>query len=347
MKKKIINALKIVAFFAIGIALFWLVYRNQDKDAIINALKSADIKWIILSLFLGALSHISRSIRWSLLIEPLGYKPRKINLILSVFIMYLTNMAIPRSGEVVRCGLVSKYEKIPFSKLLGTVISERVVDMIMLFLLGIIVILTQSHVLIDFINNNPTYSEFLTNNSEKYTMYFIILTISAVLFFTLLFIFRKKIKETKIYKKIEEVLMNFKQGLVSIITMKNKFQFFLHTIFIWAMYFLMIYVCFFSFEFTSHLTLLASLSVFVMATIGIVIPSPGGIGTWHFLTIETLFIYGVEKQTNGSAFAIAAHESSLVMILIIGLICFIALPFFNKSFKEETSVVEEVEIEKK
>jgi len=306
-------------------------------DKIFSAIRTADLKWIIFSLILGALSHISRSLRWNLLIEPLGYKPRKINLILSVFIMYLTNFAIPRSGEVVRCGLVSKYENIPFSKLLGTVISERVVDVIILVILGLTMIATQSQVLIDFINNNPAYKEVFTANSEKYTLILAVMGVSFLLIIGLFYLLRKKIMETKIFKKVEDLLMSFKQGLISIVKMKNKWKFIAHSIFIWTMYFVMIYVCFFSFEFTSDLSILAALSVFVMATIGIVIPSPGGIGTWHFLAIETLFIYGVEKQTNGSAFAIAVHESSMIMVLIIGLICLITLPIINQFLDKKKS----------
>lgn len=335
MKKKIINILKIVAFFSVGIFLFWLVYRNQDIESILNALKSADLKWIIFSLFLGILSHISRSVRWSLLIEPLGYKPRKINLILSVFIMYLTNFAIPRSGEVVRCGIVSRYEKIPFSKLLGTVISERVVDIIIMLILALVVLITQSHVLIDFVNNNPSYKLFFTENSDKYILIFSLLIASMILFVFLFIIFRKKIRNSKIYKKFEEILNNFKSGLISIIKMKNKWAFIAHSLFIWLMYFLMLYVCFKSFDFTQHLSMLAALAVFIMATIGIVIPSPGGIGTWHFLAIETLFVYGIQKNPDGNAFAIAAHESSMIGILIVGLICLILLPIINNKLNNK------------
>lgn len=336
MKKKIINILKILAFFSVGIILFWLVYRNQDMNAVIDAIKSADLKWLLLSAFLGILSHISRSLRWNLLIEPMGYKPRKINLILSVFIMYLTNLAIPRSGEVARCGIVSKYEKIPISKLIGTVISERVIDIIILLILILIVVFSQSHVLIDFVNNNPFYKENIINLYDKYSSILFIFSFLSVLGLFLIIIYRKVISSWNIYKKFEDIINNFKSGLISIIRMERKWAFISHSIFIWVMYFVMIYVCFYSFEFTSDLSLMTGLTVFVVATIGIVIPSPGGIGTWHFLAIETLYIYGVEKQTDGSAFAIATHESQTLMLIIVGFICFAVLPFVNKISKKET-----------
>ena len=141
-KKKLWKAIKIILFLSVGIFLFWLVYRDMDFSEVIETLPKFNYWWLTLALAVQMLSHVSRAIRWNLLIQPLGYNPRKINTFLSVMIMYLMNFAIPRSGEVSRCGVLSQYEKIPFSKLLGTMILERLFDVIMMFLLAFIVFLS-------------------------------------------------------------------------------------------------------------------------------------------------------------------------------------------------------------
>lgn len=310
--------------------MFWLVYRKQDINEIKIALLQADLSWVLLSMVLGLLSHWSRAARWKILLKPLGYQPKVKNLFFSVMIMYLTNHAIPRSGEVVRCGVVSRYEKIPFSKLLGTVVAERVVDIIMLGILTVIVAVTQFGVIMDFVANNPQIVDNLQNILAS-TPLIMALGVFGIIILVLLFIFRKKIKSTKLYKKIEDTLLNFVAGFKTVIALKeNKLAFVLHTIFIWAMYFVMIFVVFQCFEETANLSIMTGLTIFVLTAYGIVIPSPGGIGTWHFIAIETLNIYGIAKEPIGSTFAIVAHESQMIMLVVVGLISLILMPLLNK-----------------
>ena len=128
--------LKFLSFFILGIVLFWLVYKDQDINRIKSILSNeVNYFWIVVSVFLGLLSHISRSIRWNLIIEPLGHKPRLLNTFLSVMIGYLMNLALPRMGEISKCGVLSRYEKIPFTKLIGTVVLERLIDVLVLLLI--------------------------------------------------------------------------------------------------------------------------------------------------------------------------------------------------------------------
>ena len=333
MKKKIITVLKITIFISIGVVLFWLVYKDQDVSKIKSALFEADFKWILLSVFFGLLSHISRAIRWKILIKPLGYDPKIKNLFFSVMVMYLTNYAIPRSGEFVRCGIISKYENIPFSKLLGTVIAERVVDMIFLMLLTLIMVLTQYNIVINFINEHPETKEKIANLLHSAPLILSILGVS-VLLFSLIIIFRKKLKKTVIYKKLYEFVKNFIDGFISIKNIKkNRLAFFLHSVFIWFMYFAMTYICFWSFDFTAGLSLLNGLAVFVMTAFGMVIPSPGGMGSWHFIAKETLFLFGIPKDS-GLIYAFATHGSQMIMLVVIGIISLIALPIFNTRIKK-------------
>ncbi len=328
MKKKFLFAIRIIIFFTIGLLLFWLVYKDQPLDQIVAALKEADYFWIGVSLFLSLLSHISRAMRWNLLIEPLGYRPRLFNSFFAVMTMYISNMAIPRSGEIARCSVLKRYEKVPVSQSFGTVVTERIFDMIMLGFLLLIVLFTQMKTVLVFVHNNP---EVKNNVQAIFSLQNLIVFVVMLTFFIiLLFLFRSKLAENKIFKKIKELFMSFASGLLTVWKMKKKWQFIFHSIFIWVMYFLMIYVVFQSFEFTKHLGIMTGLTVFVMSSLGMVAPSPGGIGTWHFMAIETLILYGVQKYPDANAFAFAAHGAMTLFILILGLISIVLLPIVNR-----------------
>ncbi len=331
MKKKLVFALRIILFFALGLFLFWLVYKDQPLDEISRALKSANYFWIALSLFLSLLSHISRAMRWNLLIEPLGYRPRLINSFFAVMTMYISNMAIPRSGEIARCTVLKRYEKVPVSQSFGTVVTERVFDMLMLGILLLIVLFSQMKTVLEFIGNNPE----VKNNFEAIFSYrnFTILSVVLVSILVLLFLFRSKISQNTFFFKLKELFMSFISGMLTVWKMEKKWQFIFHSIFIWVMYFLMIYVVFQSFDFTKHLGLMTGLTVFVMSSLGMVAPSPGGIGTWHFMAIETLILYGVQKYPDANAFAFAAHGAMTLFILLLGLISIVLLPVVNSKNK--------------
>jgi len=328
MNKKIKNALKIILFFSVGIGIFYWVSKDQDWDSLKTALSNANYTWIFVSLALGMLSHISRAIRWNLLIKPLGYKPRNINAFLAVMIMYLSNIAIPRSGELVRCGVMSKTENIPFTKLLGTIFIERVIDFVMLFIFLAIVLLTQMDVLFKLITNNPDIKENLDKLLSS-TPLLIGIALFFILIIALIYFFKEKIKASSIYAKFQNIITQFSDGLKSVLKMERKFEFIAHSVFIWLMYFVMIYIVFWSFNFTENLSLLTGLTVFVMSAFGMVAPSPGGMGTWHFMVIETLFVYGVSKA-DAYAFAIASHSSMTIMMIVFGVIAVILLPIVNK-----------------
>lgn len=325
LKKTAIKILKFFAFFALGAFIFWLIYKDQDIDRITSVLRNdVNYIWVVISLVVGLLSHISRTLRWGLMIEPIGHKPRFINTFLAVMVGYLMNLAIPRMGEISRCGVLARYEKISFTKLIGTVVAERLVDMISLLILLGIVIFAQFGKMLHFIQENPEIHEKLTSviSSPYLIVGFVLLLIIAI-------VFRNTFKGTSIFKKIIEILKNFKEGFISIHSIKRKGWFYFHSIFIWAMYYLMFYVIFFSFDFTSDLNPIAGLTTFVMASFGMVAPVQGGIGAWHFMAKEGLALYGVANE-NGIIFAFVAHSSMTGMIIIIGIISMLALPFINK-----------------
>ncbi len=328
MKKQLKKIIQIILFMSIGVLIFWLVYRKQDMSGLKEALLKADYFWIFLSLVMALLSHISRAVRWNILLQPLGYKPKVINSFFSVMIMYLSNMLIPRSGELVRCGVMKKVEDIPVSKLIGTVVIERIIDFVMLFIFLAIVLFTQMPIILELLGKNPELNTNLKNLMSSTPVIAGILLFFALLFIVL-FKLRHKIKHLKIYEKIRETVKGFADGIKSILTMKRRAAFIAHSFFIWIMYFLMIYVVFRSFPFTEHLDILAGLTVFVMSAFGMVAPSPGGIGTWHFMVIQTLTVFGISKA-NAGIFAFASHESMTLMMIIVGVLSVIMLPIVNK-----------------
>jgi hypothetical protein len=163
------------------------------------------------------------------------------------------------------------------------------------------------------------------------------LTISLLAILAVLaLIFRKKLFRLRIIQKISNIFMNFIEGIKTIKKLKKRWAYLFHSFFIWIMYFLMIYISFKSFEFTNGLTLLTGITLLVMSSIGFVVPSPGGFGSWHFMVIETLVIFGIKQQPDANAFALAVHGSMTILIVVAGFICLILLPFFNKNNQYHT-----------
>ena len=319
------KALKFLAFLALGILLFWIVYKDQDLDRLKSILQNdVNYWWVWLSLFIGLLSHISRTMRWNLMIEPLGKKPRLLNTFLAVMVGYLMNMVFPRMGEISRCGVLSRYEKISFTQLIGTVVVERIVDVIMLLLLTFIVIIGQFGQVLQFLDNNPDVKEKLGNIALSP---WLLAGLAAVII--VFYLSRRRLKKTKTYAKITGILVNFVEGLKSVREMKNKAAFIFHSVFIWVMYYIMLYLIFFAFDFTSHLSAIAGLTVFVLGSYGMVAPVQGGIGAWHFMVVQALMVYGIAKA-DGMVFALVGHASMTIMIICLGLVSLLVLPFINQ-----------------
>lgn len=329
MKTKIKNILKYTLFFILGALLFWWVYSGQDITKIKESLRHADITWLIVAALISPISHLSRAVRWHILLKPLGYSPKLPNTFASVMIMYLANTALPRSGEFLRCGTMLRYEKIPFAQSFGTLISERIIDFLMLAVFLIIVLMTQMPVVGQLLDNNPEIKANILGliSSAPFLAIFGVIFVGGLY---LVYRFRHKMKHFRFYEKLSDLLKKFKDGLISVVRMKNRAWFVFHTVIIWVIYFLMIYIPFYSFDFTKNLGLLAGLTVFVMSAFGMVAPSPGGIGTWHFMVMATLWAYGVQDGALTGAFAFAVHTVITLSNVIIGIVMLALLPMINR-----------------
>ena len=325
-------------FLSAGILIFWYVYKDLELEMIKDQLADLKYGWIILSFFLGMLSHISRAFRWNMLIETMGYKPRTINTFLSVMVMYLTNLAIPRAGEVARCSMLTKYEKVPFTKLFGTVVVERTTDMIALMVFAVAIFALQYPVFQEFVKEHPEFQEqikliFSTRN-------IILAALVLVVGLIMLYIYRHSFKRTKFYVKIKELVDNLIDGIKTITQLKKTWLYVLHTLFIYLMWLIMLYVVFFSFEPTAHLSILAGMAAFVMSGLAMAAPVQGGIGPWHFMVYETLFIYGIDK-TDGKIFALIAHSATNLSLLVVGFIALLLFPVINKEIKKDIETISE------
>jgi glycosyltransferase 2 family protein len=338
MWKKIFNIIKYIFFLAIGVLLFWWLYKDEPLKEYVNAFKNLNYYWISASIFFGVLSQVSRAIRWNMLIKPLGYSPKFYNSFLSVYILYLVNLIIPRAGEVFRCTMMSRYEKIPFAKLVGTVFIERMADFITLVILAILIILSQLRVFIGFFNTHPEMKDKLFSILSYRNLFLILLFLGLMLAIFLLSrrYFRKKKHESNSFAfRLKSIKHNFIEGIKSIRKLENIWLFIGHTIFIFLMWLFMLYVVFLAYKPTSHLTLETGMITFLMGGLAMLAPVQAGIGAWHFMVIETLLIYGISRP-DGKVFALIAHATTNLIYLVFGSIAMALMPLVN-SIQERRS----------
>jgi len=331
--KKLLNISKYLIFLALGVFVFWWVYKDEPLAKYKSAFSHLNYFWIALSIIFSILSQISRAIRWNMLIRPLGYQPRLYNSYFAVLILYFVNLLLPRAGEVFRCTILGKYEKIPFAKLAGTVFVERMVDFITLMLLVVAILLSQFGVFVSFFNTHP---DFKANFLNLFSVEHILSGVGILLVFVILiFLFNRYYKQNKtdkrntLIRRIKLIKQNFVSGIKSIAQLENKWLFIGHTFFIFVMWLFMLYVIFLAYEPTSHLSLQTGMITFLMGGLAMLAPVQGGIGPWHFMVYETLFIYGIEKA-DGKVFALIAHASTNLIYLFLGMVALLIIPLINK-----------------
>ncbi len=326
------NILKFGGFLTLGLLLFWYVYQGQNIEAIRNSLKNINYFWVLMGIFVMFVSHVSRSYRWLMLIEPLGKKVKLSNSILATFVGYFVNLAIPRMGELSRCAVLGKYEGVSSTKLFGTVVIERAIDLVMFVLCFFLAVVSQLGV---FKNLYQQYAAAETTEGEVSIKTFVLLITLGILF--LLFVgFRKQIKETVFFQKLQQLLQDIIEGFRTIRKLKSFPNFVFHTLLIWLCYYLMMYTSFKVFDFTNDLSPLVALAVFVLGSIGMIVPAPGGLGSFHYFVIGGLLIYlpHVEESTL-SAFPLLVHGVQTVFIMVCGVLSLILLPLLNRKKTHE------------
>lgn len=266
------------------------------------------------------------------MIEPMGYKPKLINSFYALMIGYLTNVAFPRIGEIIRCGSLNKSDKIPVDKLLGTVIVERAIDIITLFILLIIVLIIKINIFESFFIEKiftPIFERLSSLFKSSVLMWILVFGI-IFLITSFIFIFRGKIKNLNFVIKLIKFLKGVFTGIKSVFKMKKRKQFIFHTIFIWSMYLLMTYVVFFAIDPTSDLTIADGLFIVVIGGIGMSVPVQGGFGSFHLIVSLGLTLYGISRE-QGLLFATITHESQTIFAILLGGFSLLMIFIFNKS----------------
>ncbi|MDO5971566.1 lysylphosphatidylglycerol synthase transmembrane domain-containing protein [Flavivirga aquimarina] len=315
MNQKITRILKITLPLLLGVFLVWYSLSKVSVDELLVYLKESDYLWIILGMFLGFLSHLSRAYRWLFMLEPMGYKIKFGNSVMAVFATYLINYTIPRAGEVARASILTNYEGVPFEKGFGTIVAERIADLIVMF--GIIAITL-------FLQFDFIYSFLI----EKFDPIKIIIALILVSFLVVLFSRYIKKSNSKIALKIRTFVNGLIEGALSIFKMKKKWAFIFHTLFIWGMYVLMFYITSLSIEELHGISIGAILIGFISASFSIAATN-GGIGSYPLAIYAAFSIFGIAEDPS-IAFGWIMWASQTLMIIIFGGVSLIYLPIYNR-----------------
>jgi len=326
MKKR--RILNILLFLVVGVLIFIAIYRNLEFSEIRHALASLKYEWIVLSGILGLASHYIRALRWNLLIEPLSHKPGITNTYLAVLVLYLFNILVPRGGEFVRCTVINRYEKIPFTRLLGTVVSERLSDLMTFILIVAVLFFVDLSYFVRLMENSPRLAGVLDTIQET-GPYIIagIIFLPGILFL----LFRRGDKRKMEPNLVVRLFHQFRDGMRTIMQIKGHSKrglFVLYTLLIIFLWLMMLYVVFFAYEPTSGLTFRAAIVTFTISSFAFILPIQAGFGAWHFIVIQCLLLFGVGVD-QASVFALVAHTFTNLIFLVAGTIAFVLLPVIN------------------
>ncbi len=346
MKKTLGNLFRFILFFGVGFTILYLVYQNNNKsyqeqcqldgipldqcsllDKVFTDFAGADFFWLFMMVFAFMLSNVSRAMRWNMLIEPLGYKPKLLNSFNIVMLGYFANLGLPRMGEVVRAAALARYEGINAEKVMGTVVADRVMDVIMLVIMIALGFFFEFDVIWGWLSENMKGSE---GSGSIFSNPWIIGVLGiGLIAFLILIVFWRQIKALSIVEKSVQIIKGFWEGLISVRKISQPWIFVFHSIFIWSMYYIMFYFCFLSYEPTSVLAPATALVVFVFGAFGIVIPSPGGMGTFHFLVVAALSLKGINDADAFSFANINFFTITIFASVFFGVLALILLPLTN------------------
>jgi uncharacterized protein (TIRG00374 family) len=331
LKKKIFKILRFLLFLALALVLLYLAFRGVDTGELRNSFANARYGYVLLYLLIGLISILSRSWRWVLMIEPLQYKVSFWNSFYAVNTGYLANFAFPRLGEIIRCGSMSKAEKVPVDKLFGTVILERVIDMVILVFLLFILLIGRFDYFGNFFKNNiydPLVERLNDSIGGTWILLFIIVGL-PLLIIILYFMFRSRLSEIRIVQKIKSFIKGIIDGLKTIYKLKRRWSFIFHSLIIWLCYWLMTYAALFILPETSQLKLIDALFLLVVGTLGWVVPVQGGIGAYHYMVVLGFTLYKIPREP-ALTYATLCHGSQMIMLIVLGAISFLLLFAFKR-----------------
>lgn len=319
-KKTLKKTLNILLPFVLGGGILWWMYRDIDFHAMEDILlHRMDWSWMLFSLVFGVSAQLFRGIRWKQTLEPLNEHPRTIDCIHAVFISYASSLIIPRSGELSRCGVLAKYDGTSFLKALGTVVTERVIDSLLLLAITAIVIVSQVAVFSTFFDRTGTNLEdiLLGFTTTGYIVTAICLVITAAFLWVAM-------KRFTFMTKVKEMVNNLKEGILSLRGVSNKWLFSFYTLAIWTSYFLHYWLTFNCFSFMSEMGFTVAIVSFIVGSISVIVPTPNGAGPWHFAVKTILILYGV-ADTDAVIFVLIVHTIQTALVPLLGIFSLTAL----------------------
>jgi uncharacterized protein (TIRG00374 family) len=355
LKKTLRNLLQILLFFGVGAGILWLVYRDQNAawqaqcaldgipadecsliGKILDDFASANYFWLFLVLVAFTISNMSRMARWRMLLQPMGYVTKPLNGFFTIMLGYFANLGFPRIGEVVRAGTFARYEKIDVEKVMGTVVVDRVADVISLALVMALAFALEFDQILALLRSFQDESSTGSGGFSWVLWVLAGLAFLGILTVVLVFIFWDRWKTKPLFVRIRKIATGFLDGIKTISKLERPGLFILHSANIWFMYYLMTYLGFQAFGPTQDLGLMPALMVFVVGALGIVIPSPGGMGTYHALVTACLVsMYGIEKADGFSFANILFFSIQLGCNILLGVLALVILPAINRSATEE------------
>lgn len=325
MNKILKNTVKIALPLLVAFALLYWMYRDFDfAEAKRIFLHEMNVWWLIASLVPITLSHVMRGLRWLIALEPLGYRPKRSDCIDAIFVAYASNVVVPRVGEVSRCAILSRYDKVPFSTALGTLVAERLVDMLLVLIFVGVMLVAQYDVFVSLFVQTGANERSIAALLLSPKLYLVVglLMLACVLAWL-------GLKRTALYIKMKQTVRGFVGGLLSLRSIRRKGLFALYTLGIWLGYFLEFYVAFHCFPFTAELSVVQALVIFAAISVAIVIPTPNGAGPWHFVVITMMTLYGV-SLVGASSFALIVHALQTLGVIMLGCYGWVDLQLRNK-----------------
>lgn len=334
MQKRFFAILQYVIFLGGGIFLvWWSIHKLSGKDYadFIASLKNANYI-LLLPVFLILLaSHVSRAMRWKILMESMDYRPRLSNTFCAVMIGYLANFAFPRLGEVLKCTILGKYENVPAEKLVGTILVERAVDLLSFMIVIIISLLTQASIVGDFCRE--VFNDYIRSQNTQTALLKlgIFLLVAASFFFVSRFLVNR-FKHILFIRKVKNILTGVKEGILSVRHLKHKWKFIFHSVFIWLCYMAGTYIAFFAIKETAQLPILSVFPILTFGTVATIV-TPGGVGLYPVFIMEAMKLYAI-PESYGTANGCLQWSAQFFLILITGFICLLILPYLNKQKNE-------------
>ena len=324
-KKKINTLAQVAMSLLLGGAILYWMYRGFNFSSIKNVmLHDMNWTWMILSFPFGIFAQVFRGWRWRQSLEPLGEKPRRSVAVNSIFVSYASSLLIPRIGEFARCGVLRRWDGVSFPKALGTVVTERAIDTLLILALTVFTFLWQLSVFHRFFSRTGTRIDEILGQFTTAGWWVTIICGLAALGL-IWFILRK----LSIYNKVKETFIGLWSGIISVRNVRNVPLFIFLSVGIWACYFLHYYLTFFCFEATSHLGAACAMVTFIVGSIAVIVPTPNGAGPWHFAVKTMLILYGVAANS-ALYFVLIVHTVQTLLVLLLGIYGWIALTLTKK-----------------